>query len=459
MQAFAHFALAASIIVSALGAVVLCLLVIRYGFTPLSGARPREAARRETHTRLGHAVGAVCFALSAGLTSVAVGVQSRAAGPSSVPGAVVSEEVAREVQRVGDAQAQLTERVTAADGRVQSTEGSLEALRAEQARLAQHLAEVERTTARLAEAQRAAARAADAERAAPRAADTDRASKAALAAARARERAESTKADGSAAPKPSTTTNASTPATRPSAASAPAASGATTSGSGTAARAAATSPGPPAGANGSSTVTRPGAATPPDTTSPSASPGRTTVNPGNPPAPAPRSTGPTSDAVPASRSTVTPPQAVSGPRDAAAPRSNGSSSYVPAMPAQSPTVPAPFTASPSPFTPAQPSTAPPQSPAAPPSSIAPTPAREQEPRVEAGNGQNPQTPLAAQSAGETSGTRDATSRAGSEDIFAQAHRAMQRTPGQNAVKHVERLARDVKDAIVQIGHGIKSLAE
>jgi hypothetical protein len=99
---------------------------------------------------------------------------------------------------------------------------------------------------------------------------------------------------------------------------------------------------------------------------------------------------------------------------------------------------------------------------APPSSIAPAPTRDQE-RVESSGVQTPargESPFATQPSDDPSAARDATARAGSEDIFAQAHRAMQRTtPGQTAVKHVERLARDVKDAILQIGHGIKGLAE
>jgi hypothetical protein len=120
----AHSALAASILLSALGAVVICVLVIAYGFaTPGEDAAP-GAARRMLLTRLGHAVAATCFAATGILALVAFGytgglmssdeVVSDAPAPGAEPGrgsqmeARLAEaetrlgEVERATRRLGD---------------------------------------------------------------------------------------------------------------------------------------------------------------------------------------------------------------------------------------------------------------------------------------------------------------------------------------------------------------------
>ena len=61
-----RFAASAIIVSAALGAIVMCLLVLRYGFaTDDDDEHPGDRARRVLATRVGHAVAAVCFAASA----------------------------------------------------------------------------------------------------------------------------------------------------------------------------------------------------------------------------------------------------------------------------------------------------------------------------------------------------------------------------------------------------------
>lgn len=73
-------ALPAVILTSALGALLMCLLVFRYGFPGADEAQPSpaDASRRLLLTRLGHAAAGVCFAISAMLGLVALIEGSRA---------------------------------------------------------------------------------------------------------------------------------------------------------------------------------------------------------------------------------------------------------------------------------------------------------------------------------------------------------------------------------------------
>jgi hypothetical protein len=72
MPPLAYTALTASIVLSALGAVVICLLTAFYGFTREGEESPARAARRTLLTRVGHAVAAACFAGTAILLAVVV---------------------------------------------------------------------------------------------------------------------------------------------------------------------------------------------------------------------------------------------------------------------------------------------------------------------------------------------------------------------------------------------------
>ena len=68
MHAIAHYGLGLSIVTSALGAFMLCLLVFRYGFAPPDEEAPNERYRRHFVTRLGHAASAVTVCFSANPT-------------------------------------------------------------------------------------------------------------------------------------------------------------------------------------------------------------------------------------------------------------------------------------------------------------------------------------------------------------------------------------------------------
>jgi hypothetical protein len=80
MQTFSQFALPGTILASALGAVVLCLVLLMWGFK----AEPddeRAPGPRLFLTRLGHAVAAACFALALMFSTVAFIEQRHAAAP------------------------------------------------------------------------------------------------------------------------------------------------------------------------------------------------------------------------------------------------------------------------------------------------------------------------------------------------------------------------------------------
>ncbi len=71
MQTFAHYALPAAIAASALGAIVLCLVLLLYGFATAADDEPRFPSRRLFVIRIGHALAATCFAAVVMLTVIA----------------------------------------------------------------------------------------------------------------------------------------------------------------------------------------------------------------------------------------------------------------------------------------------------------------------------------------------------------------------------------------------------
>jgi hypothetical protein len=118
MPPLAHAALAASIVLSALGAVIVCLLIVAYGFTPAGEETPLRATRRLFVTRIGHAAAAACFAGTAILLAVVLAQSMHApAPPASVDARVPALGV-----RV-DGQEQRIERV---ERRVESAERAVE---------------------------------------------------------------------------------------------------------------------------------------------------------------------------------------------------------------------------------------------------------------------------------------------------------------------------------------------
>src|SRR5581483_11114498 len=106
MQTFAHEALAgghgpalaAIIVLSALGALAMCLLVLRFGFSS-GDETPEQARGRAMVTRFVHAFAAVCFAACAMLAVVVLARRPAPPAPTRDP------EVARVAEHVRAVQA------------------------------------------------------------------------------------------------------------------------------------------------------------------------------------------------------------------------------------------------------------------------------------------------------------------------------------------------------------------
>src|SRR5437762_10031618 len=96
MQTFAHYALPAAIVASALGAVVFCTVLLLYGFATAADDEPLFPSRRLFVIRIGHALAATCFAAVVILTTVAFLDERRAVLP--VSGARSSDEDALETR-------------------------------------------------------------------------------------------------------------------------------------------------------------------------------------------------------------------------------------------------------------------------------------------------------------------------------------------------------------------------
>ena len=111
MQTFAQLALPGTILVSALGAVVLCVVVLLYGFKsePDDDAAP---VRRLLFIRLGYALAAACFAVALMLSTMALLDQRRVA--AAAPTAPPRDDVPRLATRINE----LEQRLAAAESRV-----------------------------------------------------------------------------------------------------------------------------------------------------------------------------------------------------------------------------------------------------------------------------------------------------------------------------------------------------
>lgn len=107
MQTFAQYALAATILVSALGAAALCAVLFFYGFRGDDDEGP-SPARRLFVMRLGHAIAAACFAAALMLGSVALLEQRRITAPVAPSMATpATDEVERLEVRVQSLEARL----------------------------------------------------------------------------------------------------------------------------------------------------------------------------------------------------------------------------------------------------------------------------------------------------------------------------------------------------------------
>jgi hypothetical protein len=102
------------IFASALGALIMCLLVLRAGFSPISGD-PRRADHDVLITRLGHAVAGACFATTAILATVLV---ARTPAPRVVQ--TVDPRVSERLTALDRDRHALGEQITALDTTVQT---------------------------------------------------------------------------------------------------------------------------------------------------------------------------------------------------------------------------------------------------------------------------------------------------------------------------------------------------
>jgi len=155
MQSISQFALAASIFTSVAGALVMCVLVFRYGFT-IPAPSDAEAGPTPTDvlmTRAGHAVAGTCFAATAVLAILALSLRApERAAPSAT--AVVAPAPVPEV-------APAEPGAEARASRLDSDLGALQVRLAEaESRQARLDAEIRRRSARAAalEQKRAVAR-------------------------------------------------------------------------------------------------------------------------------------------------------------------------------------------------------------------------------------------------------------------------------------------------------------
>ena len=96
MNALARYALTASVVASAVGGVVLCLLVLKYGLAPPEEDEPINTAhRRFFMTRLGHAVAAACLATSVVLTVLALALGANRPPDGAAPPPALNQEELR----------------------------------------------------------------------------------------------------------------------------------------------------------------------------------------------------------------------------------------------------------------------------------------------------------------------------------------------------------------------------
>jgi hypothetical protein len=94
MPLLAHYALIACVVASGIGALIMCLLVLAYGFNPAEEPR-LDGGRRWLITRVGHAAAGACFAITAILALVVLARSSSAPPAVASPGAPVAALEAR----------------------------------------------------------------------------------------------------------------------------------------------------------------------------------------------------------------------------------------------------------------------------------------------------------------------------------------------------------------------------
>jgi hypothetical protein len=143
MPTFVHGALVAALLLSALGAVVVCLLVVFYGFTGPEDEPPLTTARRQMYIRIGHALATTCFAGTAILIGM---VLVRAVRPVTAP--VVQDARIPQTAMAG---------LTRAETRLNNVEEALRRLTDEGQRTEHRVGRLEQAGSRVALTERPAA--------------------------------------------------------------------------------------------------------------------------------------------------------------------------------------------------------------------------------------------------------------------------------------------------------------
>jgi hypothetical protein len=118
MPPVANAALAAAIVLSGLGAVTICLLIVTYGFSHPPDEPPDRATRRLLATRIGHAVAAACFAGTAVLLAVVLA--------QAVRGPAAASSGNSQVQQLGLRVDDQRQRIEHVERRVQDAERALQ---------------------------------------------------------------------------------------------------------------------------------------------------------------------------------------------------------------------------------------------------------------------------------------------------------------------------------------------
>ena len=145
MLGLTRYALPGIIVLTSVGAFLMCLQVIRYGFGSREIDLDTDEAQRLAMTRIGHAVAAVCFAGAALLAVVALParmppppqpVAQEPAPPAAVVPSAAFDEQAREIARLRDAlhetQLDVDEKLSAVENRVTNLLGRVGTPAAEQ---------------------------------------------------------------------------------------------------------------------------------------------------------------------------------------------------------------------------------------------------------------------------------------------------------------------------------------
>src|SRR5688572_10424906 len=119
MSTLVYSALTAVIFTSAAGALVMCLLVFKYGFAPSPDELPSDSVRRVFITRLGHALAGTCFAATAILAAVTLADLARRVPPTA---AAVPANDRRATELVELTLGALMTRIVAAESSLQNTD-------------------------------------------------------------------------------------------------------------------------------------------------------------------------------------------------------------------------------------------------------------------------------------------------------------------------------------------------